>query len=167
MRKEICYEKRIFLRNVPYGKHSLSHRWTPQRKMCIRDRDAYGTGGCSHALYGADQSHANYDGKGVRLERGSIIKPDAKVLLKWSQVAKRTAFLMEQNRFLKPQDYSRMPSYEREQIGAKVRSFYFSIPKEVPRPWDCLLYTSGRGKGQAIFCSGKWGGAGSDYGWFQ
>lgn len=26
---------------------------------------------------------------------------------------------------------------------------------------------SGRGKGQAIFCSGKWGGAGSDHGWFQ
>ena len=26
---------------------------------------------------------------------------------------------------------------------------------------------SGRGKGQAIFCSGKWGGAGPDHGWFQ
>ena len=112
----------------------LLHEDLKERTRFIQD--AYGTGGCSHALYGADQSHADYDGKGLKLERGSYRKADATVVLKWSQVAKRTAILMEQNRFLKPQDYSRMPSYEREQIGARVRSFYFSIPKEVPRPWE-------------------------------
>ena len=112
----------------------LLHEDLKERTRFIQD--AYGTGGCSHALYGADQSHADYDGKGLKLERGSYRKADATVVLKWSQVAKRTAFLMEQNRFLKPQDYSRMPSYEREQIGAKVRSFYLAIPKEIPRPWE-------------------------------
>ena len=111
----------------------LQHEDLKERTRFIQDE--YGTGGCSHALYGADQSHANYDGKGLKLERGSIMKPDAKVLLNWSQVAKRTGFLMEQNRFLKPQDYSRMPSYEREQIGGMVRSFYRAIPKEITRPW--------------------------------
>ena len=33
-------------------------------------------GGQSHALSGADNSHANYDGKGLKLERGNIGNPD-------------------------------------------------------------------------------------------
>ena len=34
-------------------------------------KEKYGTGGCSHALCGADNSHADYDGKGLKLERGT------------------------------------------------------------------------------------------------
>ena len=37
-------------------------------------KEKYGTGGCSHALCGADNSHADYDGKGLKLERGTYGK---------------------------------------------------------------------------------------------
>ena len=35
-------------------------------------KEQYGIGGSSHALSGADDSHANYDGKGLFLARGAI-----------------------------------------------------------------------------------------------
>ena len=38
-------------------------------------KERYGTGGCSHALDGADDSHADYNGKGLKLARGKFWKP--------------------------------------------------------------------------------------------
>ena len=35
-------------------------------------KESYGIGGRSHALSGADHSHADYDSKGLKLERGSL-----------------------------------------------------------------------------------------------
>ena len=42
---------------------------------------------------GADHSHADYDGKGLKLERGSYSHPEATVFLKWTQVVKRIGSL--------------------------------------------------------------------------
>ena len=64
-------------------------------------KERYGTGGCSHALDGADDSHADYNGKGLKLARGSFGNPDTQVLLKWPQVAKRVTYLIENDKFLK------------------------------------------------------------------
>ena len=41
----------------------------------------YGIGGSSHALSGADDSHANYDGKGLFLARGAYGNPYTSILL--------------------------------------------------------------------------------------
>ena len=38
-------------------------------------KESYGTGGSSHALSGADNSDAWYDGKGIRLQRGKLQQP--------------------------------------------------------------------------------------------
>lgn len=96
----------------------------------------YGIGGCSHALSGADNSHADYDGKGLKLARGSYGNPDTEILLKWSKVAKRVEYLINHDKFLKANDFSRMPEYEKEQIARRVVKFYNHIPEDMIRPWQ-------------------------------
>ena len=98
-------------------------------------KEKYGTGGCSHALCGADNSHADYDGKGLKLERGTYGNPDTSVLLPWAKVAKRVGYLIDNQQFLHSADYSRMPDYERERIAGKVISFYARLPEEIERPF--------------------------------
>ena len=98
-------------------------------------KERYGTGGCSHALCGADDSHADYDGKGLKLERGDYGNPDTSVLLPWAKVAKRIGYLIDNQQFLHSTDYSRMPDYERERIAGKVISFYARLPEEIERPF--------------------------------
>ena len=96
----------------------------------------YGIGGNSHALCGADDSHADYDGKGLKLARGSYSNPKTEILLKWPKVAKRVEYLIENDRFLKVADYSRMPVYEREQMANRIISFYSRMPEEIGRPFE-------------------------------
>ena len=98
-------------------------------------KERYGTGGCSHALCGADDSHADYDGKGLKLERGDYGNPDTSVMLPWAKVAKRIGYLIDNQQFLHSTDYSRMPDYERERIAGKVISFYARLPEEIERPF--------------------------------
>ena len=98
-------------------------------------KERYGTDGCSHALCGADDSHADYDGKGLKLERGDYGNPDTSVLLPWAKVAKRIGYLIDNQQFLHSADYSRMPGYEREMIAGKVISFYARLPEEIERPF--------------------------------
>ena len=98
-------------------------------------KEKYGIGGQSHALCGADNSHADYDGKGLKLERGDYGNPDTSVLLPWAKVAKRIGYLIDNQQFLRSADYSRMPEYERERIAGKVISFYARLPEEIERPF--------------------------------
>ena len=98
-------------------------------------KEKYGIGGQSHALCGADNSHADYDGKGLKLERGDYGNPDTSVLLPWAKVAKRIGYLIDNQQFLRSADYSRMPEYERERIAGKVISFYARLPEEIESPF--------------------------------
>ena len=112
----------------------LNHEEKAERAAFLKDR--YGVGGSSHALSRADNSHANYDGRGLELARGSYGKPDALVKLNWNQAAERVAKLIDQSLYLKPADYSRMPSYEREQMANRVIGFYHRLPDGVERPFE-------------------------------
>ena len=111
----------------------LTHTEKAERAAFLKDR--YGVGGSSHALSSADNSHASYDGRGLELARGIYGKPDALVKLNWNQAAERVAKLIDQSLYLKPADYSRMPSYEREQMANRVIGFYHRLPDEVERPF--------------------------------
>ena len=111
----------------------LTHTEKAERAAFLKDR--YGVGGSSHALSRADNSHASYDGRGLELARGIYGKPDALVKLNWNQAAERVAKLIVQSLYLKPADYSRMPSYEREQMANRVIGFYHRLPDEVERPF--------------------------------
>ena len=98
-------------------------------------KEQYGIGGCSHALSGADDSHADYDGKGIKLCRGDYINPSATELLKWPQAAKRVQQLIDQGMYLKAGDYSRMPTYERKVLARRIIRFYSRMPEEIERPF--------------------------------
>ena len=98
-------------------------------------RRQYGEGGSSHALSGADDSQAEYGAKGLSLARGSYTTPYASVSLKWPKVALRVDQLIQQNEFLKPSDYTRMPEYEREWMTNRILRFYNGLPDEIVRPF--------------------------------
>ena len=102
-------------------------------------KERYGIGGCSHALSGADDSHADYDGKGIKLCRGGYINPSATELLKWPQAAKSVQQLIDQGMYLKAGDYSRMPVYEREVLARRIIGFYSRMPEEIERPFKADL----------------------------
>ena len=98
-------------------------------------KEQYGIGGSSHALSGADDSHANYDGKGLFLARGAYGNPYTSILLSWNKVANRVAYLIKNDQFLQAEDYARMPEYEREQMANKILSFYARLPEGIDRPF--------------------------------
>ena len=98
-------------------------------------RERYGTGGQMPALSGQDDFHADYNGKGLKLARGAYGNPEAEILLGWAKAAKRVDYLIEQDRFLKASDYSRMPGYEREKIAEQIAVFYSHMPEEIENPF--------------------------------
>ncbi|MCD8129681.1 MAG: SNF2-related protein [Lachnospiraceae bacterium] len=99
-------------------------------------KERYGTGGSSHALSGADDSHADYSAKGLTLARGSYGEPYASTFLTWTKVAQRVNHLIRMEQFLKPEDYSRMPEYERAQMARSVIAFYGRLPEDIKRPFN-------------------------------
>ena len=109
-------------------------------------KEQYGIGGSSHALSGADDSHANYDGKGVFLARGAYGNPYTSILLSWNKVANRVAYLIKNDQFLQAEDYARMPEYEREQMANKVLRFYDRLPEEMDRPFTDDFFWEKPGK---------------------
>ena len=109
-------------------------------------KEQYGVGGSSHALSGADDSHANYDGKGLFLARGAYGNPYTSILLSWNKVANRVDYLIKNDQFLQAEDYARMPEYEREQMANKVLRFYDRLPEEIDRPFTDDFFWEKPGK---------------------
>ena len=109
-------------------------------------KEQYGIGGSSHALSGADDSHANYDGKGLFLARGAYGNPYTSIILSWNKVANRVAYLIKNDQFLQAEDYARMPEYEREQMANKVLRFYDRLPEEIDRPFTDDFFWEKPGK---------------------
>ena len=122
----------------------LLHEEEKSRTGFIKEQ--YGIGGSSHALSGADDSHANYDGKGLFLARGTYGNPYTSILLSWNKVANRVAYLIKNDQFLQAEDYARMPEYEREQMANKVLRFYDRLPEEIDRPFTDDFFWEKPGK---------------------
>ncbi len=51
-------------------------------------------------------------------------------------MAQRVNHLIRQGQFLKPEDYSQMPEYERTQMAREVIAFYGRLPAEIKRPFN-------------------------------
>ena len=75
----------------------------------------YGIGGGSGGLPGNDASHHDYDGKGIRLEKGSYTNPYAKVLLNWNVVEKRLRELITEDKYLSAEEKEQYREYKEEQ----------------------------------------------------
>ena len=108
-------------------------------------KEQYGIGGQSHALSRADNSYADYDGKGLKLSRGNPGAYHTVEKLSWQKVAKRVDHLIKNDLFLQAEDYAHMPEYERYQMAMQVISFYNRLPQEIERPFtDELLHEEAR-----------------------
>jgi len=92
----------------------------------------YGTGGSSHALAGADHSYEDHDGKGIRLEKGSIMEPYTKVLLSWNVVEKRIRKLIQEDKYLSPAAKEAYAAYKEEQ--AQKRQDFSREERELSAP---------------------------------
>ena len=94
----------------------------------------YGEGGHSPTLNGKDGSDESHDSKGIRLRVGGYMNPAAEVTLSWAKVAQRIDYLMRNDRYLTASDHAKMPDYEREIMARRIRSFYYQMPEDIPRP---------------------------------
>ncbi|MBR6221708.1 MAG: N-6 DNA methylase, partial [Clostridia bacterium] len=94
----------------------------------------YGEGGHSPALNGKDSADESHDSKGIHLRVGGYTNPAAEVTLSWAKVAQRIDYLMRNDRYLTASDHAKMPGYEREIMARRIRSFYYHMPEDIPRP---------------------------------
>ena len=90
----------------------------------------YGTGGSTHALAGADHSYENHDGKGISLEKGSIMEPYTKVLLPWKAVEKRIRKLIQEDKYLSPQAKEAYAEYKEEQAQKELEKAQAKIERD-------------------------------------
>lgn len=76
-------------------------------------KNEYGIGGSYPAVSNRklDEGH---DGKGIKISRGSIMEPDAELLLTWSKAEKRIGELIKADRYLSAKEKEHYPTYRRE-----------------------------------------------------
>ncbi len=84
-------------------------------------KNEYGTGGGSPALIGSERSDEWHDAKGIKLEKGRIGDPYAKVLLKWNVVEKRIRELVKADKYLTPEGKEAYAQYKKEQAEEAMR----------------------------------------------
>ena len=90
----------------------------------------YGTGGSTHALAGADHSYENHDGKGISLEKGSIMEPYTKVLLPWKTVEKRIRKLIQEDKYLSPKGKEAYAEYKEEKAQKELEKAQAKIERD-------------------------------------
>ena len=84
-------------------------------------KNEYGTGGSSPALIGSDRSDDWHDSKGIKLQKGTIGDPYAKVLLKWNVVEKRISELVKADKYLTPKGKEAYAQNKKEQEEEAMR----------------------------------------------
>jgi len=103
---------------VADGKYHIYLYWqephTPQDRAAFL-RQEYGTGGRSNAFKDTQHGWENHDGKGIKLTKGSLLNPDAEVLLTWNRIAKRIGELISLDRYLSGTEKAHLPIYQEEQ----------------------------------------------------
>ena len=84
-------------------------------------KDEYGIGGAYPAVPGR-QLDENHDGKGIKISRGSIMHPDAEVLLSWKKIEKRIGELIATDQYLSQAEKEHYPAYRAEAEARRGRS---------------------------------------------
>ncbi len=78
-------------------------------------RQEYGIGGRSNAFKDIPHGWENHGGKGIKLTKGSLLSPDAEIMLTWSRAAKRIGELINAGRYLSDAEKAQLPVYQEEQ----------------------------------------------------
>ncbi len=93
-------------------------------------KNEYGTGGCSHALTGADHSWEDHDFKGISLKKGDLSKPYADVMLPWKAVEKRIRKLIQEDKYLSPKAKEAYAEYKEEQAQKQLEKAQAKIERD-------------------------------------
>jgi len=99
-------------------------------------REEYGTGGSSGGRY----MHKDYDSKGLRFSRGSLIMPYDKIVLTWNKAAKRIGELIDSGQFMTEQEMAQIPDYLKRVLARRIYNFYSDQPDDVPKPYPEGVY---------------------------
>ena len=95
-------------------------------------KQEYGTGGGSHALSRADDSHEDHGTKGLTLSRGRIGNPYAKAELNWNTAAKRIDTLINEGRFFTQSDIADFRErYTQSRVASSITSFYYNVSNDL------------------------------------
>lgn len=73
--------------------------------------------------------------KGIEFSHGSVMKPYAKVLIKWSDVAKRIDTLIKQNKFVTQEDIDAIPDIYKNEITRDLESFFEGLSDNDAKPY--------------------------------
>ena len=92
-------------------------------------KNEYGIGGS----YGG-RVDMSYDSKGLAIGYGNLFVNE-KILLSWTDVAKRIDALIKQDKYLSEKEQTLLDRYERSQVARAIQGFYMNRDEEVPRPF--------------------------------
>lgn len=73
--------------------------------------------------------------KGIEFSHGSVMEPYAKVLIKWSDVAKRIDTLIKQNKFVTQEDIDAIPDIYKNEISRDLESFFENLSENDAKPY--------------------------------
>ena len=73
--------------------------------------------------------------KGIEFSHGSVMEPYAKVLIKWSDVAKRIDTLIKQNKFVTQEDINAIPDIYKNEISRDLESFFEGLSENDAKPY--------------------------------
>lgn len=77
----------------------------------------------------------NKTAKGIEFSHGSVMEPYAKVLIKWSDVAKRIDTLINQNKFVTQEDIDAIPDIYKNEITRDLESFFEGLSENDAKPY--------------------------------
>ena len=83
-----------------------------------------------------DRGETESSGKGLAICGGMMKNSDQKILLKWSQVAKRIDELIRQDKYLGETEKTLLDSFEARRIAQEIIYFYSSKTLDIIRPYD-------------------------------
>ena len=100
-------------------------------------KDEYGWYGTTAAIQGAESSWAeSRPTAGMLFQKGRSSNPTAEATISWTNAVRRVERLINENRYMTEPELSRLPSYERQMLGAGVIRFFSGLPLDMPRPID-------------------------------
>ena len=85
--------------------------------------------------YLAGNDSVNKTTKGIEFSHGSVMEPYAKVLIKWSDVAKRIDTLIKQNKFVTQEDIDAIPDIYKNETSRDLESFFENLSENDAKPY--------------------------------
>lgn len=73
--------------------------------------------------------------RGIEFSHGSVMEPYAKVLIKWSDVAKRIDALIKQDKFVSQEDIDAIPDIYKNEITRDLESFFENLSENDAKPY--------------------------------